>query len=157
MGRISRVLFAAPLLVCSIGALGQGPNVFIDGNGSEQEAARMTKTVRRDDQTMELARDLLKACHDISITREETSSPDYFLLLNRGRESALNLAASQVMLLDGQKNVIYSSKEGTVAHAARDGCKAILADWKKRRAAVSPKSEPPKNWWQTSAPQEKKQ
>jgi hypothetical protein len=157
MGRISYFLFAAPLLVYSISAMGQGPNVFIDGNGSEQEAARMTTTVHRDDQTMELARDLLKSCPDISITREENSSPDYFLLLNRGEErGGLRLASSQVMLLDGQKNVLYSSKEGTVARAARDGCKAILVDWKKRRAAVSPKSEPPKNWWQTTTPQEKK-
>ena len=45
-----------------------------------------------------------------------------------------------------KKNVLYASKEGTVARAARDGCKAILADWKKRRAAVSPKSDPPPLW-----------
>jgi hypothetical protein len=104
MKKNRHLLFAASLLVYSIGALAQGPTVFIDGNGSEQEAARATTSVRRDDQTMELARNLLKSCPEISIMRKEDSSPDYFLLFNRGEEYGLfKNAVSQVMLLDGEK------------------------------------------------------
>jgi hypothetical protein len=113
------------------------PLVFIDGNGSEPEAARETKHVRRDDQTMELARNLLKSCPEISITRDDNAQIDYSLLFNRGDEYGLfRNAVSQFMLLDHEKNVLYSSKQGTVARAAKDGCKAILADWKKRRPAA---------------------
>ena len=85
---------------------------------------------------MELSRLLLKSCPEISITRKEDASFDYTLLLNRGEERGflVKAAFSQVMLLDGAKNVLYASKEGTVAKAARDGCKAILADWKSRRS-----------------------
>jgi hypothetical protein len=123
------------------------PLVFIDGNGSEQEAARATVTVKRDDQTMELARDLLKACPEISITRKEDADVDYSLLFNRGEEYGLfKNAMSQVMLLDRDKNVLYAAKQGTVARAAKDGCKAILADWKKRRAAPRSNTDPPPGW-----------
>jgi hypothetical protein len=128
------------------------PLVFVDGNGSEREAARQTPHVRRDDQTMELARDLLKACPEISLTRnEESSDLDYTLLFNRGDEYGLfRVAQSQILLLDRDKNIVYSSKQGTVSRAAKDGCKAILADWKEQRVhtarndhpAPVPKAEP---------------
>ena len=132
------------LVLFSVPAFAQGPTVFIDGNGSEMEAARATVTVKRHDQTMELARHLLKSCPEISITRKEEPVPDYFLLFNRGEEYGLfKNAVSQVMLLDGEKNVLYSSNQGTVSKAARDGCRAILADWKSRHATV-PKAPAPR-------------
>jgi hypothetical protein len=123
------------------------PLVFIDGNGSEPDAARNTPHVKRDDQTMELARNLLKFCPEVSITRDESAEGlDYLLLLNRGDEYGMfRNAVTQVMLLDAKKNVVYSSKQGTAARAAKDGCKAILADWQKRRNAT--KSPSP---WNTS-------
>jgi hypothetical protein len=115
------------------------PVVFIDGNGSEQEAAKGTVSIKRHDQTIELAQDLLKSCPEISITRKDDIVPDYFLLLNRGEEYGLfKNAISQVMLMDGDKNVLYAHGEGTVAKAAKDGCKALLADWKSRRAKTTP-------------------
>jgi hypothetical protein len=124
------------------------PVVFVDGNGSEQDAARETKHVRRDDQTMELVRDLLKSCPEISITRKEDGDLDYSLLFNRGDEYGLfKNAISQVMLLDRNKNVLYASKQGTVAKAAKDGCKAILEDWKKRRLLRSSADPAPAPLW----------
>jgi hypothetical protein len=92
----------------------------------------------------------LKSCPEISVTRREDPVPDYFLLLNRGEEYGFfKSALSQVMLLDGDKNVLFSSREGTVAKAARDGCRAIVSDWKSRRAHASPKSNPPSMWQPT--------
>jgi hypothetical protein len=133
------------LLFLSLRLLAQGPVVFVDGNGAEQEAARLTKFAHTDDQTMEMTRDLLKSCPEISITRKEDASPNYFLLLNRGPEYGLfRNAVTQIMLLDGEKNVLYSSKQGTVAKAVKDGCKAILSDWKSRRAQAS---RPPTPEW----------
>ncbi|MGB8751655.1 MAG: hypothetical protein WCD06_07655, partial [Candidatus Sulfotelmatobacter sp.] len=103
-------------------AHGQQPLVFIDGNGAEQQAARQTNSVHRDDQTIELAQNLLKSCKEISVTRKEDAHFDYSLLLNRGEEYGLfKNAVSQVMVLDAEKNVLYATKEGTVAKAARDG------------------------------------
>jgi hypothetical protein len=135
------------LLLAGTSALAQThPVVFIDGNGSERDAARATTTVKRQDQTMELAKDLLKSCPEISITRKEDASPDYSLLLNRGEEYGLfKNAVSQVMLLDGDQNVLYAQSEGTVAKASKDGCKAILADWKSRRAKVVAPADPKSN------------
>jgi hypothetical protein len=133
-------LFAVPAIWAQ-----SHPIVFIDGNGAEQEAARSTPSVKRHDQTIELAKDLLKSCPEISLTRNEHVVPDYFLLLNRGEENALfGSAESQVMLMDSAKNVLYAEGEGTVARAAKDGCKAILADWKNRRAHTS--HEPAPEW-----------
>ncbi len=145
MRSICLLSFAVILLGTSLG-LAQSqtahPIVFIDGNGSEPEAARATQHIHRDDQTMELARNLLKACPEISITRKEDAAGlDYRLLFNRGDEYGLfKNAESQIMLLDRDKNVLYSSKQGTVPRAAKDGCKAILADWKRRRPERSPDS-----------------
>lgn len=151
------VLCLAPLTFAQTStppARTRAPIVFIDGNGSEMEAARETKHVRRDDQTMELARNLLKSCPEISISRKEDSTPDYFLLFNRGNEYGLFAnAASQIMLLDREKNVIYSSKQGTVARAAKDGCKAVLADWKVHR--LQPESATDSRPSQKPAPQTK--
>ena len=123
----------------------QQPVVFIDANGAEQEAARQTNSVGRDDQTMELARQLLKTCPEISITRNEEVVPDYSLLLNRGEERGMlfKVALSRVLLLDRDKNVLYAGQKGTVAKAAKDGCKAVLADWKSRRQT---RSEPEPRW-----------
>ncbi len=131
------VLCFAPLMIAqtSTPTTRTGPIVFIDGNGSEMEAARETKHVRRDDQTMELARDLLKNCPEISLTRKEDATPDYYLLFNRGDQYGLFASAmSQIMLLDRDKTVIFSSKQGTVARASKDGCKAVLTDWKLHRS-----------------------
>lgn len=139
------------LLVWSVSAVAQGPVVFIDGNGSEQGAAQETKQVKRHDQTMELAKNLLKSCKEISIPRKEDAAPDYFLLLNRGEEYGLfNNAVTQIMLLDSKKNVLYAGDQGTVTKAARDVCRAILADWKSRRAHASPKpdtADPASSMW----------
>jgi hypothetical protein len=111
------------------------PVVFIDANGAEQEPARQTNSVDRDDQTIELARELLKSCPEISLTRKDDVVPDYSLLLNRGQERGFvfKAALSRVMLLDSDKNVLYAGQKGTLAKAAKDGCKAIIADWKAKR------------------------
>jgi hypothetical protein len=143
-----RSLFAIALLfvAASVPLLAQGPLVFVDGNGAEQDAARSTKFAKMDDQTMEMTRDLLKSCPEISLTRKDDVTPDYYLLLNRGEEYGLfKNAASQVMLLDSDKNVLFSAKKGTVAQASKAGCKAILADWKNKRPQLAEKPEPRKN------------
>jgi hypothetical protein len=57
--------------------------------------------------------------------------PDYALLLNRETIGLFGEGLSQIMLVRGSdENVLYASKKGTVAQAVRDGCKAIMADWK---------------------------
>jgi hypothetical protein len=129
-------LAAGILALSTILARAQQPMVFIDGNGAEQQAARQTNSVNRNDQTIELARQLLKICPEISLTRDDAVAPDYSLLLNRGEEGGflIKAALSQVMVLDGDRNILYAAKEGTLARAARDGCKTILADWKVKRA-----------------------
>jgi hypothetical protein len=152
-GAMKHILFFVGLFAAAF-AQAQGPIVFIDGNGSEQEAARATVTVNRDDQTMELARDLLKSCPEISITRKEEGPLDYFLLLNRGREGGFvfKAALSQFMLLDRNKNVLASSKQGTVAKAARDACKAILADWKQQHRSRVGRTDNPTPLWNKEKP-----
>jgi hypothetical protein len=152
-----RPLFASLVIsLLSLPLLAQGPVVFVDGNGAEQDAARATKFAKMDDQTMEMTRDLLKSCPEISLTRKDGLTPDYYLLLNRGEEYGLfKNAASQVMLLDADKNVLFSAKKGTVAQASKAGCKAILADWKTRRPQTAQqKTDPQKNGpppqWQAS-------
>ena len=131
------------LVMSCVLAHAQQPVVFFDGNGAEQDAARQTKSVNRNDQTIELAQQLLKHCPEISLTRKDDVMPDYSLLLNRGQEAGLliRVALSEIMVLDSDKNVIYAGKQGTLSKAARDGCKAILADWKTKRAATKPLKE----------------
>lgn len=111
----------------------KAPVVFIGGEGSNPQAQRDVRHTSGDDQTMEVARIMMKSCPEIEITRSEQSA-DYFLLLNRGKEHGLFAnAISQVMLLDLRQNVLYANKEGTVAKAVKGGCRAIMDDWRKQR------------------------
>ncbi len=110
-----------------------GPVVFIGGEGSNPQSQRDVHHSSGDDQTMEVARIMLKSCPEIEITRSEQGA-DYFLLLNRGKEYGFFAnAVSQVMLLDPNQKVLFSDKQGTVAKAVKAGCRAIMADWKKQR------------------------
>lgn len=105
------------------------PVVYINGEGGTHYGAG---SVAKHDETMEMARLLLKSCSEVSITLKDDAVPDYSLLLNRGEEH-WGSAVSQVMVLRPDKSVMFASKQGTVARAVRDGCKAITADWKERK------------------------
>jgi hypothetical protein len=106
------------------------PVVFINGEGGTHVSGG---SVAKHDETMEMARVLLKSCPELSLTTDGATT-DYSLLLNR-EEEHFGGAVSQVMVLRPDKSVMFASKQGTVARAVRDGCKAILADWKERRPA----------------------
>jgi hypothetical protein len=104
------------------------PVVFINGEGGTHVG---NGSVAKHDETMEMARNLLKSCPEISITTDEATI-DYSLLLNR-QEEHFGSAVSQVMVLRPDKSVMFASKQGTVARAVRDGCRAIMSDWKQHR------------------------
>lgn len=128
-------LFALLLVASSAAqtATRNGPVVFIGGEGSNPQAQRDVRHTSGDDQTMEVARIMMKSCPEIEITRSEQGA-DYLLLINRGKEYGMfSNAVSQVMLLDPSQKVLYANKEGTVAKAVKDGCRAIMGDWKQQR------------------------
>jgi hypothetical protein len=110
-----------------------GPVVFIGGEGSDPQSQRDVRHTSGDDQTMEVARVMMKSCPEIDVTRSEQAA-DYFLLINRGKEYGLFAnAVTQVMLLDPKQKVLYANKEGTVAKAVKDGCRAIMSDWQRQQ------------------------
>lgn len=150
-----RCAFALSLLVVSIGAAGQGPTVFINGDtgvsasGSGFALGKVGVgggTVAKHDKTAEMARVLLKSCPEVSVTVSETDShPDYLLLLSR-EEGAFGGGLSQIMVLRPDKAVVFASKQTTAARATKASCKAILADWRDRRPHVARESAPPPGW-----------
>jgi hypothetical protein len=123
-------------------ASAQGPIVYISGdNGVAASGSGFAlgkiglagSTVEKRDKTTAMARVLLKSCPEISLTVSESDShPDYLLLLNR-EDDAFGSASNEVMVLRPDKSVIFASKQGSVSRATKDGCKAIMADWKDRR------------------------
>ena len=142
------IALSAALLAQQSPSRGRQPLVFIDGNGGTYAG---TASVGKHDETMELARVLLKSCPEISLTRGESNpTPDYILLLNR-QEEHWGSAASQIMLLRASdRAVLWSEKKGTVKAAARAGCEAIAADWKPR--APTDSKSPDAHWWNPAKP-----
>jgi len=141
--------FALIFVVLTVAATAQTahPIVFINGEGGTHFAGG---TISKHDETMEMARLLLKSCPEISVTTKETDS-DYSLLLNR-QEEHFGSAVSQVMVLRPDGSVISASKQGTVARAVRDGCRAILTDWKEHRPRVTQQPEKPQSNWNIVKP-----
>jgi hypothetical protein len=143
--------FLPALLLFSIAAAAQGPMVYINGDqgiaggGSGFALGRVAvggSSAGKRDETSEMAHVLLKSCPEVSLTIDDSAShPDYLLLLNRPSGSL-----SQVMVLRPNKAVIYASKQTTVDHATKDGCKAIMADWRDRRLHTSQTIDPQGNW-----------
>ena len=126
---------AALVLLAVTGAFAQGPTVYISGEGGTYATAHSVAT---HNETMEMARTLLKSCPEISLTvAKENGKADYIMLLNRQEEHWLGGAISQLMVLRPDESVMFASKQGTVARATKDGCKAIMADWKDRRPHVA--------------------
>jgi hypothetical protein len=102
--------------------------------------------VSKHDETAEMARTLLKECPEISLTASATEArPDYLLLLSHS-DGAYGGSRNQVMVLRPDKSILFASKKNTVSHVTRDGCKAIMADWKESRTRVARKSDPPPQW-----------
>ena len=102
---------------------------------------------------MEMAQELLKHCPDITITLNIDPAPDYALLLNRETLGIFGEGVSQIMLVRGSdKNVLYANKKGTVSKAVRDGCKAILSDWKQTHALPASTHD----LWQSTKPESSK-
>ncbi|MFZ0322303.1 MAG: hypothetical protein WAL56_24460, partial [Candidatus Sulfotelmatobacter sp.] len=114
-------------------ALAQGPTVYISGEGGSYATAHSAAT---HNETMEMARTLLKSCPEISLTvakEGSTEKVDYIMLLNRQEEHSFGSAISQLMVLRPDQSVMFAGKQGTVARATKEGCKAIMADWKDHR------------------------
>jgi hypothetical protein len=138
----------------------KGPRVFISGNGGITLTASgvavgpfagASGSASKHDQTMEMAEKMLKKCPEITITVERADPNDYELLLNRETIGWFNEGLSQVMLLRASdKTVLYATKKGTVAKAVREGCKAIMADWKQRTSSAAPASTTANGWWKPS-------
>ena len=150
-------VFAISLLF-SIAAAAQGPKVYINGDSGVSGSSggfalggigMASGSVSKHDETAEMARSLLKSCPEISLTTSESDShPDYLLLLTR-REGYYSGTSSQIMLLLPDKTVLFASKPASVAHATKDGCKAIMADWKERRSRTAKRIDPQGNWTAT--------
>ena len=121
------------VLLAVAGAFAQGPTIYISGEGGTYSSAHSTAT---HNETMEMARTLLKSCPEVSLTvakNNDNMKADYVMLLNRQEEHWLGSAISQVMVLRPDESVMFASKQGTVARATKEGCKAIMTDWKDRR------------------------
>jgi hypothetical protein len=154
-----RYYILALVLLVSIAAAAQGPKVYINGdNGVSGSSGGFalgglgvaSGSVSKHDETVEMARSLLKSCPEVSLTtsNDADSRPDYLLILTR-REGYYSGTASQVMLLRPDKTVLFASKAGSVAHASKEGCKAIMTDWKDRRARTRQTIDPQGNWTAT--------
>lgn len=147
------LFLAVPLL--ALPALAQGPLVFINGDtgvsGSGGAFAfgavgMSSANVSKHDETAEMARELLKSCPEVSLTTSATEArPDYLLLLSHS-ERYYSGSGNQVMVLRPDKSVVFASKKNSVSHVTKDGCKAIMADWKDSRSRVARKSDPPPQW-----------
>jgi hypothetical protein len=134
-------------------ARSKGPLVLISGHGNISFSGlsiggivgASTSSASKHDQTMEMAQQLLKYCPEVTLTLKQSDPlPDYHLILNR--ESG----ESQVMLVRGSdQTVLYANKKGTVARAVREGCKAILSDWRHSTGEKEPESAK-KDWWQST-------
>jgi hypothetical protein len=125
-------------------ALAQGPTVYISGEGGTYSSAHSVAT---HNETMEMARTLLKSCPEVSLTvAKDDAKVEYLMLLNRQEAHAFGSAISQVMVLRPDQSVMFASREGTVARATKESCKAIMADWKDRRPRTAQSTDPKSNW-----------
>jgi hypothetical protein len=123
----------------------QGAVVYISGEGGTYSTSHSVAT---HNETMEMARTLLKSCPEVSLTVDKASAakPDYLMLLNRQEEHYFGGAVSQVMVLRPDESVMFASKEGTVSRATKDACKAIMSDWKDRRRTARSTDRENSNW-----------
>lgn len=114
------------------------PVVLIRGEGDVTATALFgTASVSKHDQTIELAQQLLKRCPEVVFTVKD-ENPDYALFLNRADVGFFSDGTSQIMLLRGSDHtVLFATKKGSVSGAAKQGCKAILADWQAGRAQAA--------------------
>ena len=136
---------AALVLLAVAGAFAQGPTVYISGDNGVAatgggfalgKIGMASSTVEKRDKTTAMARVLLKSCPEVSLTVSEADShPDYLMLLHR-EDDAFGSASNEVLVLRPDKSVMFASKQESVTHATKDGCKAIMADWKDRRSHV---------------------
>jgi len=149
----SYVLALAVLL--PIAASAQGPTVYINGDqGVSANSSAFAlggvavggASVAKHDKTMEMAQVLLDSCPEISVTVDGTGAHfDYVLLLNQAAGYGGSVG-TRSMVLRSDKTVIFASKQGRVSRVMKDGCKAIMADWKDRRAHTARTVDPQGNW-----------
>jgi hypothetical protein len=158
-------LFASSLVAAQQTPARKAPLVLIQGSGNVNVSAGAVGggliaagagSVSKHDQTMEMAQQLLKRCPEIALTLGADQKPDYMLLLNREGGGFFDSGESQIMLVRGSdKMVLYASKQTTVKKAMKDGCRAIIADWKQQlpspanAADTAAKQQDPgvRNWW----------
>jgi hypothetical protein len=123
----------------------KGPVVLLNGRGEVSVSggavavpfvAESNTTISKRDPTIEMARELLKRCPEVTLTVKDSNIvPDYELILNQSNGGAFSDGASQIMLLRAaDKTVLYADKKSSVQKAVNGGCKAILADWKLQHA-----------------------
>jgi hypothetical protein len=73
-----------------------------------------------------MAEQLLKHCPEVTLTLNSEPTPDYELMLNRE-----SWGIAQILLVrDSDKNVLYAAAKPSLLKAVKEGCKAIMADWK---------------------------
>ena len=130
-------LVASAILLVSLVAAGQdarlkAPLVRISGSGGISVSGASFgpvsgASVSKHNQTFEMAQQMLKRCPDVTMTlKEQDPVPDYELMLNH------EFGESQILLLRGtDKTVLYAIDKPSVGRAVKEGCKAILADWKR--------------------------
>jgi hypothetical protein len=148
----------------------RGPVIFLSGRGPMQASAGGVGVAVKgvavasgsasyggEDQTITVATDLVKKCPEVSLTVSDEAKPDYILILNRTPGSFFSGANSQFMLLRPDKSVLYANQKSNTMKAAKDACKAVLADWRTGRTSVAGSQQPNNlpapatdGWWKTA-------
>ena len=152
------------IVLAAVAALGQsqpaprskGPVVFINGNGDVSVSSSAIgggifaaggASVSKNDPTIEAAQRLLQQCPEITLTLKGSDPlPDYELLLHKEGDKMFSSGFSELMLVrPGDKTIVYASKKESMKKAVKQGCKALLNDWRSHRATDGPN---PNDWWQ---------
>ncbi|MGB8063964.1 MAG: hypothetical protein WCF26_18870 [Candidatus Sulfotelmatobacter sp.] len=147
--------FLLALLLLSLTAFAQQhrPVVFISSDVSISTSATgfalgpvatAGASVSKDDKTTQVAHELMKSCPEISLTLSD-ASPDYMLLVHHqpGYWNAVN----ELMVLMPDKSVLFATGNKRNSRTVKDSCKAIMADWQKRRPRADDAA-----WWKSAQP-----
>jgi hypothetical protein len=116
----------------------KGPVIFVNGSGgvtiqssgfAASHVAAGSTSVSKHDQTIEMVAQLMKSCPDTEIVIQPDLHADYELYLNR-ETGGWGTGVSQIILVRSSSHaVLHAGKQGTVAKAMKEACKAIFADW----------------------------
>ncbi|HEY6466986.1 MAG TPA: hypothetical protein VIY69_13395 [Candidatus Acidoferrales bacterium] len=117
------------------------PYVYIEGTGNTSTRGTFfgghhfaTGEVTTDErnQTIELAQDFSKECHDVRTTLNQDDA-DYTVNLNHQAFHGLAHKNDQIMVSDRSGAVVSAGSDHSVTGAVKDACKAIVSDFASKR------------------------